>query len=87
MGGFASTSILGMPINNQTPDPRFQRVLVAAREVARLPVDERGFTAEWAVAVKALEQLRRALEDLEQRGSAPAASLGKKPVKSPGTST
>lgn len=69
-----------MPINNQTPDPRFQRVLVAARELVKHKVDPPGANAEWAVIANNLQRLREALADLEGDGTGTANLIKKNPA-------
>ena len=66
-----------MPINNQTPDPRFQRVLAAARELAKVQVDAQGTNVEWPVFANGLQRLRDALADLEGGGTGAANSIAK----------
>ncbi|MCY7308485.1 MAG: hypothetical protein LH632_20595 [Rhodoferax sp.] len=69
-----------MPINNQTPDPRFQRVLIAARELVKHEVDERGTNVEWSLIASALQRLCDALADLEVDGAVAANSIKKNPA-------
>jgi len=69
-----------MPINNQTPDPRFQRVLVAARELVKHEVDALGANVEWAVIANGLQRLRDALAELEGGGAGAANSIKKNPA-------
>ena len=69
-----------MPINNQTPDPRFQRVLIAARELVKHEVDARGTNVEWAVIANGLQRLSDALEDLDGGGASAAALIKKNPA-------
>ena len=67
-----------MPINNQTPDPRFQRVLAAARELAKVQIDAQGTNVEWLVIATGLQRLRDTLADLEGGGTGAANSIRKK---------
>ena len=69
-----------MPINNQTPDPRFQRVLVAARELVKHEVDAQGANVEWSVIASGLQRLRDALADLEGVVVPPTQSGKVRPV-------
>ena len=74
-----------MPINNQTPDPRFQRVLVAARELVQLEVDARGAHGDWSMFAAGLQRLREALADLEKDGAGIPGSIKKNQVLLPRT--
>jgi len=69
-----------MPINNQTPDPRFQRVLIAARELVKHEVNTQGSNVEWAVIASGLQRLRDALADLEGGGAGAATSIKTNPA-------
>ena len=71
-----------MPLNNQTPDPRFQRVLVAARALAQMDVDVHGVNVDWPAVAMGLQRLRESLADLEG-GGASRVTATKKQLATP----
>lgn len=72
-----------MPINNQTPDPRFQRVLIAARELVSLDVGALSSNADWPGFEAGLQRLRDTLAALEKDGAGIGGSIKKKPLVTP----
>ena len=69
-----------MPLNNQTPDPRFQRVLAAARKVVQVEVNTQGSNVDWPTLAADLLRLREALWELEGATTSTAAPTRKKPL-------